>query len=75
MAQGAHLGLLLPEPLVVHLPQSGQPVLLLQLLVPGEHGQGCQQGQGGQGGKGQDGIGDPLHEVIHQLVSHHSGPP
>ena len=75
MAQGAHLGLLLPEPLVVHLPQAGQPVLLLQLLVPGEHGQGCQQGQGGQGGKGQDGIGDPLHEVIHQLVSHHSRPP
>ena len=53
VAEGADLGLLPLEALVVALPEGGQLVRLLQPLVVLQHKDGVQQGQGGEEHEGQ----------------------
>ena len=60
VAEAAHLGLLLPEALVVDLPQSRQTAGLLQPLVVRQDQNGQQQHQGGQQREGQH-----HHALVH----------
>lgn len=61
VAETAHLGLLLPEALIVDLPQTCQAICLLQPLVIRQNQNGEQQDQRGQKYKGQH-----HHALVHR---------